>query len=59
MGYFISRKGHRVYKRTLIIEESMHVVFDEFNNSCLRNYDKKQIKTNKQTNRNEQAQTEN
>ena len=25
-------------KRTLIIEESMHVVFDESNNFCLRKF---------------------
>ena len=41
LGYSISTKGYRVYnKRTFVIEESMHVVFDESNISCLRNDEK-------------------
>ncbi|KAH9802197.1 hypothetical protein KPL71_001280 [Citrus sinensis] len=34
LGYSNSSKGYRVYnKRTLVVEESMHVTFDEFNPS--------------------------
>ena len=34
MGYLITSKGYRVHnKRTLVIEESIHVVFNESNNS--------------------------
>ena len=34
LGYSSSSKAYRVYnKRTLVIEESIHVNFDEFNNS--------------------------
>ena len=34
LGYSNSRKAHRVYnKRTLVVEESMHVTFDESNPS--------------------------
>ena len=37
LGYSTNSKGYRVYnKRTLVIEESIHMVFDESNNSCLK-----------------------
>ena len=42
MEYFIFSKGYRVYnKRTFVVEELMHVTFDESNNSCLRMMKKK------------------
>ena len=35
LGYSNSSKAYRVYnKRTLVVEESMHVTFDETNPSC-------------------------
>ena len=49
MGYSTTSKGYKVYnKRTLVIEESMHVVFDEFNNSCPKkivNDEEEEVKT--------------
>ena len=54
MAYSISSKGYRVYnKRNIVIKESMNVVFDESNNSCLRNNDEDQIRLDKQTNTND------
>ena len=59
MGYSIFSKGYMVYnKRTLVIEESIYVVFDEFNNFCLRkslNDDYDQTKIEKWIGMNEQA----
>ena len=60
IGYSISNKIHKVYnKRTLVIEESMHVVFDESNISYLRNDDENQTRKEKQTGSNDQTQTKN
>ena len=39
LGYSISSKAYRVFnKRTLVVEESMYVVFDESNSLDLRKY---------------------
>ena len=58
--YSNSNKGCKVYnKRTLVIEESMHIVFNESNNSCLRNDEEYKIKLDKQTNGSEKAQPRN
>ena len=37
LGYYSSRKAYRVFnKKTMVIEESIHVIFDEFNDSLQR-----------------------
>ena len=52
MGYSTISKGYRVYnKRTLVIEESMHVLFDESNNSCPKKFvndDEEEVRTKEQ-----------
>ena len=40
LGYSTSSKAYRIFnKRTLVVEESMHVVFDESNNKSSRKKD--------------------
>ena len=37
LGYFLSSEAYRVFnKKTMVVEESVHVVFDESNNSLER-----------------------
>ena len=38
IGYFLTSKAFRVFnKRTLVVEESIHVIFDESNLSSRKN----------------------
>ena len=59
LGYFITSKAYKVYnKRTIEIEESMHVMFDETNDLFLSkplDEDDDLIKQAQQENSKEQA----